>query len=79
MGQAGDVLYDLIVSGSEVKVTRDGKPLDVTFSATEEDGETSINALHKFVESIGRSPVDAQMVCEKIKQGKSVHGVFGNK
>jgi hypothetical protein len=79
MGQAGDVRYDLIVSGTEIKVMRDNKPLDLTFSTTEEDGKTSASALHRFVESIGRSPVDAQMVCEKAKQGNSVHGVFGNK
>jgi hypothetical protein len=80
MGQPGyNIPYDFAVSGTEVKVTRDGKPLDVTFSTTEKDTKDSVSALHKFLESIGRSRVDAHMVCEVVEKGKPVHGVYGNR
>jgi hypothetical protein len=80
MGQAGyNVHYDFAVSATEVKVTRDGKPIDVTFSTTDKDGRDAASALHRFLESIGRSRVDAHMVCESIEKGQTVHGVMGNK
>jgi hypothetical protein len=80
MGQAGyNVRYDFAVSGTEVKVTRDGQPVDVTFSTTEKDSKDSVSALHKFLVSIGRSRVDAHMACESVEKGQTVHGVMGNK
>jgi hypothetical protein len=80
MGQAGhNVRYDFTVSGTEVKVTRDGQPMDVTFSTTEKDTKDSASTLHKFLESIGRSRVDAHMVCQAVEKGRIVHGVMGNK
>jgi hypothetical protein len=71
--------YAFAVSGTEVKVTRDRRPMDVTFSTTEKDSANSVSALHKFLESIGRSRVDAHMVCEAVEKGQSVDGVMGNK
>ncbi len=71
MGRAGySVRYDFALRGVEVKVTRNGQPIDETFSTTERDSATAASALHKFLESIGRSRVDAHMV---------VDSVWGNK
>jgi hypothetical protein len=69
--------YDFAVSGTEVRVSRDGQPMNVTFSTTEKDTRDSVSALHKFLESIGRSRVDAHMVCELVEKGQTVHGVIG--
>jgi len=78
MGQVGfNVRYDFIVNGTEVKVTRDGQPIEVTFSTTDKDIKGSESALHKFLESIGRSRVDAHMVCGLVEGGQTVHGVIG--
>ncbi len=80
MGRAGySVRYDFAVSGMEVKVTRNGQPIDETFSTTEKDSAVAASTLHKFLESIGRSPVDAHMVCEAVEKGQSVDSVWGNK
>jgi hypothetical protein len=47
MGRAGyNVRYDFTVSGTEVKVTRDGKTMDVTFLTAEKDTNASASALH---------------------------------
>jgi hypothetical protein len=67
MGRVGyNVRCDFAVSGPEVKVTRAGQPVDVTFSTAEKDTKDSASALHKFLESIGRSRVDAHVVCEAV-------------
>jgi hypothetical protein len=80
MSQSGfNVPYDFAVSGTEVKVTRAGKPLDKTFSITDKDAKDSESALHKYLESIGRSRVDAHMVCEQVEKGQTVYRVMGNK
>ena len=80
MGQVGyTVRYDFAVSGTEVKITRDGQPVAVTFSTTEKDAATAASALHKFLESIGRSRVDAHAVCEAVEKGQSVTSVWGNR
>ena len=69
--------YSFIVKGTEVKVSRDGQPLDLTFSTAEKDTATKESALHKFLESIGQSKVNAHMVCVEIEAGKSVQSVVG--
>jgi Methylamine utilization protein MauJ len=71
--------YDFIVKETEVKVVRDGQPLNVSFYTTERDTKDSASALHKFLESIGRSRVDAHAVCEAVERGQSAFGVIGNK
>lgn len=71
--------YSFTVNGTDVKVTRDGPPLDVSFSTNDKDTAATESALHKFLESIGLSRVDAHMVCEEIESGKSVQSVMGNK
>jgi len=77
--QAGNqVCYDFTVSGTEVNVTRDGKPLGTIFATTEKDTAASASALHMFLEEIGQSRVDAHSICQAIERGKTVHGVFGN-
>ena len=74
------VRYDFVVVGTEIKVSRDGQPVDnLTFSTAEKDTKESESSLHKFLESIGRSRVDAHMVCEAVKKGQTVCGVMGNK
>jgi hypothetical protein len=70
--------YAFTVSGTEVRVARDGQTVDVIFSTTEKDTATSASALHKFLESIGRPRLDAHAVCEAVEHGKSVDGVMGN-
>ena len=80
MGQADyKFRYAFTVTGNEVKVTREGKPVDVTFSITDKDGKDSASPLHLYLESIGRPRGDAHMVCVEVEQGHSVDGVFGNK
>lgn len=74
-----NVRYDLIVSETQALVVRDGQPTDLSFSTAEKDTRDSASALHKFLESIGRSRLDAHAVCEAVESGKSVHGVIGNK
>jgi hypothetical protein len=78
MGRPGyNIRYDFAVSGTEVTVSRDGQPLNVNFSTEEKDTRTSVSPLHNFLESIGRSRVDAHMVCELIEKGQTVGGVMG--
>jgi hypothetical protein len=72
------VRYDFAVTGNEVKVTRNGEPIDSTFSTREQDTANLPSALHKFLVTIGRSSVDAHMVCAEIEKGNSVNGVIGN-
>ena len=80
MGQAVyNTRYDFTLSGTEIKVIRDGQPMDVTFSTTEKDTKDSASPLHKFLESIGQSRFDAHMVCGAVEKGQIVHGVMGNK
>lgn len=80
MGQAGyGIRYDFTVSGNQVNVTRNGQPIETTFSTTEKDTASSPSALHRFLVSIGRPHPDAHMVCEAIEKGQSVSSVFGNK
>lgn len=74
-----NVRYDFYVDGTVIKVTSDGQPIGVTFSATEKDLKDSESALHKFLTSIGRSHVDAHMVCELVEEGQSVNGVMGTR
>lgn len=69
--------YDLIVSGTEVRVSRDGKQLDVVFSTLEKDTKELASPLHTFLLSIGRSRVDAHMVCTAVEQGQAVTGAVG--
>lgn len=71
--------YDFVVSGTEIRVVRDGTPMEVTFSTTERDSSESPSALHRYLESIGRSRVDAHAVCEAVENGQTVFGVIGNK
>jgi hypothetical protein len=80
MGRPGyNVRYDFAVNGMEVRVTRNGQPIDLTFSITEKDSATAQSALNKFLESIGRTRVDAHAVCEAVEKGQSVDSVWGNK
>lgn len=74
-----NVRYDFVVSGDEVRVIRDGTSMNVTFSTTEKDTKESASALHEFLESIGRSRVDAHAVCEAVEKGETVLGVVGNR
>jgi len=72
------VRYDFVVTGNQVRVTRNGEPIDSTFSTREQDTADRPSALHKFLVTIGRSRVDAHMVCAEIEKGNSVNGVIGN-
>jgi len=49
----------------------------MTFSITDKDSKDSESALHKFLVAIGRSAVDAHMVCDSVEKGQSVLGVMG--
>jgi hypothetical protein len=74
-----EVRYDFDVIGTEVKVTRNGKVTDLTFSTKDKDRVQASSPLHDFLETIGRSRVDAHMVCEAVERGQSIHAVMGNK
>jgi hypothetical protein len=65
------------VNGTDVKVFRNGQPTDLTFSTKDKDRAPAPSPLHEFLESIGRSRVDAHMVCEVVEKGQSVDGVMG--
>jgi hypothetical protein len=79
MGQVGyNIRYDFTVSGTEIKVTRNGQPMDLTFSTTEKDTKDSVSLLSKFLQSIGRSRNDAHAACDALEKGQSVQGMFGN-
>lgn len=79
MGQPGyGTKYDFLVDGTIVRVFREGKPLEgVEFSTADRDTREAESPLHKFLESIGRSRVDAHMVAVELESGKSVSSVFG--
>ena len=77
--RAHTIRYDFSVNGSEVKVTRNDEAIAATFLVTDKDRPQAPSALHEFLEDIGRSRVDAHMVCEAIERGQSVHAVMGNK
>ena len=56
MGQADyKFRYAFTVTGNEVKVTREGKPVDVTFSITDKDGKDSAKPITS-VSAINRTP-----------------------
>src|SRR5216684_7984424 len=78
MGQPGyGTKYDFLVDGTVVRVFREGKLLeDIEFSTRDRDTREAENPLHKFLESIGRSRVDAHMVAVELENGKSVSSVF---
>jgi hypothetical protein len=71
------IRYDFHVSGTEIKVVRDGQPINITFSTIERDSKDLESALHKFLVSIGQSRVDAHMICESVEKGQTVRGVMG--
>jgi hypothetical protein len=72
--------YDFLVDGTLVRVFREGKLLDdVEFSTTDKDTREYVSYLNRFLQSIGRSRVDAHAVCQVIERGEPVGGVFGNR
>jgi hypothetical protein len=73
------VRYDFDVTEAEVRVTREGQTTDAVFATKVVDRAEAPSPLHDFLESIGRSRVDAHMVCDAIESGQSVHGVMGSK
>jgi len=73
------VRYDFEVIGKGVKVTRNGEATDLNFSTEDKDRVQVSSPLHDFLVSIGRSRVDAHMVCEAVEKGQSIHGVMGTK
>lgn len=79
MGQPGyGTKYDFLVDGMLVRVFREGKLLEgVVFSTADKDTRDTESPLHKFLESIGRSSVDAHMVAVEVEKGNSVSSVFG--
>jgi hypothetical protein len=68
--------YDLQVTGSDVRILREGTAVSQVFSITDKDHPQAPSPLHEFLEDVGLSRVDAHMVCSYIEQGSSVHGVF---
>jgi hypothetical protein len=64
--------YDLDVTGSDVRVLREGEPISQVFSIADED----LPQAHEFLEDVGLSRVDAHMICAYIEQGSSIQGVF---
>jgi hypothetical protein len=74
-----EVRYDFEVNEMDVKVIRNGLPTGLTFSVKDKDRGPAPSPLHDFLESIGRSRVDAHMVCEAVENGKTVCGVMGLK
>ena len=80
MGQPGyNVRYDLAVSGETVIVRRNGQQLPAKFSTAEKDTKEFVSPLNKFLQSIGRSRVDAHAACVALEAGQEVSAVFGNK
>lgn len=79
MGQPGYATkYDFLVDGTHVRLFRKGKLLEgVEFSTLDKDTRDTVSPLGLFLESIGRSRVDAHMVCVEIENGRSVSSVFG--
>jgi hypothetical protein len=68
--------YDLHVTGSDVRILREGEPISQVFSITDRDHPKAPSQLHEFLEDVGFSRVDAHMICTYIEQGSSVHGVL---
>lgn len=68
--------YDLHVTGSVVRILREGEPISQVFSIADKDLPQAPSQLHEFLEDVGLSRVDAHMICTYIEQGSSVHGVF---
>ena len=79
MGQPGYATkYDFLVDGTRVRVFRMNRLLeDFEFSTEDKDTKDSESSLRVFLESIGRSRVDAHMVCVEVEAGRSVQSVFG--
>jgi hypothetical protein len=73
------VRYDLQVEGTDVSVLREGKAVSQAFSTTEKDHPKAPSKLHEFLEDIGLSRVDAQMICTAIEEGNSISGIFAPK
>jgi len=69
--------YDLQVTQTDVSVLREGKAVPQRFSTTDKDRPQAPSALHKFLEDIGLSRVDAHMICKAVEEGKS--GVYAPK
>ncbi len=68
--------YDLEVTGSDVRVLREGTPISQVFSVEDKDRPQAPSQLHEFLEDAGLSRVDAHMICTYIEQGSSIHAVF---
>jgi hypothetical protein len=80
MGRPGyNVQYDFAINGETVTVKRNGQELPTKFSTTEKDTKDFVSPLNRFLQSIGRSQVDAHMVCVAVEAGTPVTGVFGYK
>lgn len=80
MGQPGySIRYDFVVDGQTIIVRRNGEELPTQFSTTEKDSKDSVSPLSTFLQSIGRSQVDAHAVCVALESGQTVSAVFGNK
>jgi len=68
--------YDLDVTGSDVRVLREGEPISQVFSIADKDLPQAPSQLHELLEDVGLSRVDAHMICTYIEQGSSIQGVF---
>lgn len=68
--------YDLDVTGSDVRVLREGEPISQVFSIADKDLPQAPSQLHEFLEDVGLSRVDAHMICTYIEEGSSIQGVF---
>lgn len=73
------VRYDFEISGTEVKVARNGEGTGLVFSTKDRDRAMAASPLHDFLESIGFSRVDAYGICEAIEKAQAVHGVMALK
>ena len=73
------VRYDLQVNGSDVSILREGKLTSLVFSTDEKDLPQAPSKLHEFLEDIGLSRVDAQMICTVIEEGNSISSIFALK
>jgi len=68
----GVQLGDLAGGHLPVQVASSGVPF-----LEDEDTKGNESPLHVFLESVGRSRVDAHMVCVEVEAGRSVQSVFG--
>jgi hypothetical protein len=73
------IRYDLQIAGTTVTVLRQGEISSQRFSTLEQDRLQAPSKLHEFLEDIGLSRVDAQMICAAIEKGSSVSGMFAIK